>query len=324
MIRILWLYQYASEYDFDKWLHMEYARFLKNYSGIDLIAYGPKLHEGYADLTPIPYIENLTLSNIRSRFNFDVIICNTKSRQFNRYSPKLWNEGKKFFCYLPRDFKDFNCPKVMIEEDYHYELNDVWYKKMGFGLLLQRHWSSAQRKGTVKTFWHPFSVDIDTFKPGSETRLNKICLAGHRTHEIYVYRKMVSDHLKDKPYFDLFSETTRKINENYVNVLKRYVCYVSGSSVYNITPAKMFEIMSSGGLLFTNSYIGYGLEELFPEDCYETYSNDGLNIVQQATRIVDEQPRTKAMAERGMKYVREHHNHTVRTEELLGLMRTHL
>jgi len=135
-MKILWLYKHSDAYTLDKWLHLEYVRYLKRHPGIEIIAYGPNVIENYPDLAPIAYDSTKTLAEIANQFPFDVIIVNTKSRMFDYYSPKQEDARG---CWLPRDFKSYPRFKVMIEEDYHYEPNDDWYAEIGFNLMIQHY-----------------------------------------------------------------------------------------------------------------------------------------------------------------------------------------
>jgi hypothetical protein len=86
-MRVLWLYRYIASYDFDCWLHMKFAEVMAKTPGIEMMAYGPRLHKGYPGSTSLPYHPNATISDIRSHFPFDCIIMNTKSRMFQHYDP---------------------------------------------------------------------------------------------------------------------------------------------------------------------------------------------------------------------------------------------
>ena len=80
--------------------------------------------------------------------------------------------------------------------------------------------------------------------------------------------------------------------------------------------------MSSGGLLFTNYSPNdvYGLKKLFPDNTYCTYKEDFSDVLEKARNIVHNTVHTKMIAEKGMKHVQEHHNHKVRTLQLIDII----
>ena len=116
--------------------------------------------------------------------------------------------------------------------------------------------------------------------------------------------------------------SNRHREERYIKSLQSYVAYLSCSSNVNITAGKMFEIMSSGGILFTNREPEdrYGLKKLFPDDSYVTYEQDFSDVVSKANRIINDTEWADGVAKRGMEYVKEHHNHKVRIKQLLQII----
>jgi hypothetical protein len=138
-MKILWLYKYSASYNLDKWFHLEYVRWMKN-NGYNIVAYGPGIHEAYPDIAPLAYSELLLSHHLKEILKPDICILNTKSRMFEYYSP---HTNVATGCILPNDFKDWNIPKVVIEEDAHYEKNGEWYQEVGIDLLLQRHYSQS-------------------------------------------------------------------------------------------------------------------------------------------------------------------------------------
>ena len=143
-MRILWLYRYTPDYNFDHWLHMDFAEWINSYSEIQTKCYGHRLHEVYPNFVVMPWEETITMKDIKKAFDFDVVILNTKSRMFEEYLPPVNPDNLPHShspTWLPRDFKEYDCPKVVIEEDYHWELNDDWYAENGIDLIMQRHYS---------------------------------------------------------------------------------------------------------------------------------------------------------------------------------------
>lgn len=327
IMKILWFYQYIEQYNYDHWFRMDFTETVGKYPGIDLKIYGLRLYEQYPKIS-ISYHEDKLLSDIKKEFDFDIIISNTKSRMFKIYFPPLLHKGDEKLpigCILPKDFAKWNkTPKISLEEDYHYELNDDWYVENGIDLMLQRHYSQSLRKETIKKIWYPFSVDIDVFKPNSnQQKINKICFTGAKTSYSYPHRTKITRMLKPLNCLDdysLYPNRPRLLGKKYLNCLQSYVSHLSSSSKYYITPAKMFEIMASGGLLFTNKSNKYGIEHLFPENTYCTYEEDYSDVIQKVKMILNDKNYVKTTVERALKCIREKHNNQVRIEQLLGII----
>lgn len=313
-MKILWIYKYSSSYNFDKWFHLEYVRWMKNH-GIDIVAYGPEIHIGYPDICCFAYDPNLSWKSILQKTKADVAILNTKSRMFDYYSPHTKTAKG---CILPNDFASSkDIPKIMIEEDYHYETDDNWYHDVGIDLILQRHHSQFLRKGKVKNMWFPFSVDISIFKPSGIQRKNRLCFVGHDT-SAYPERKAICSILKNTNTADWFNGQ-QKINDNYVRCLQEYVAHLSTSSMYNITAAKNFEIMSSGSLLVTDRFSG--IDELFPADCYCAIDKNGKDIMQKLHKILTQPEYVRQKVQNGLACIKEKHSNEIRTEQLINIIK---
>lgn len=326
MKRILWLYQYDEDYNFDSWFHLDYVRWMSQHD-YPIIAYGPNVHLAYNDIAPIEFKKTLSLGELRSLWAYDVIITNTKSRLFYNYSPRqIYNDN----CWLPWDFKTIEVPKVMIEEDYQYEDDDGWYQAMGFRLMLQRHYSNSLRQHTIPVQWFPFSVDTKVFRPADEWEQhrgrNAIAFFGHKAHEIYVDRRWACDALnkaceKSKSLLlHEFSENRILAGEDYPNTLRLYSMALVGSGIYNMTFAKLFEIAASGVVPFVNGHPGYGLEKLYPIDCYATYHNDCFDIVEKARRWLASPKLCMDTGHRARIHTEQHHSHEVRTQQLVDIL----
>lgn len=316
-MKILWIYKYSAIYNLDKWFHLEYVRWMKN-NNYQIIAYGPGIHEAYPDIAPLAYDEKRDWKNLLSILNPDVCILNTKSRMFEHYSP---HTNTAFGCILPWGFASSKqIPKVVIEEDAHYEKDGVWYKEVGIDLILQRHYSQSLRDWGVKTLWHPFSVDEQVFCPNNNQRLNKICFAGHITTP-YPERRRFCDLLKTQDLIDVF-EHKEKINDKYIKCLQDYIAHLSTASIYDITAAKNFEIMSSGSVLVTPKFSGIDL--LFPENSYCEINLDGSDVVEKVKKILQDSNYTKELAYNGLKCIREKHTNKIRAKELIKILETEL
>lgn len=318
-MKILWIYKYDHTYDFDCWLHLKYVEYLQSYSGIEIVAWGPRIQEHYKHLAPFTYSPTMTIEELYKNFKFDVIILNTKSRMFEYYMPK---EPKKNVCWLPQDFSTFNkVPKIMIEEDYHYETSDAWYEEVGISLILHRHYGNIQRKRTIKTAWLPFSVDTGIFYPEPTiTRSREIAFVGSVSETPYLYRYTALQRLLPSRLI-IDKNHPRLYGDAYIKCLQKYRAHLSGCSTYNITPGKMFEIMASGSILFTNRDSQYGLKELFPDGSYMTYANNGSDVVVQAKQLLENAAFAETIAAKGLQVIQERHNHGVRTNQLLEFIK---
>ncbi len=313
-IRVLWLYQYKSDYDFDNWLHMKFAETLAQDSQFELFAYGPGLEECNPQLTPIHYRPDLTIEDLYRELKFDVVILNTKSRMFFYYNPH--NDDARD-CWVPKGFDRFNnAPKIVIEEDYHYEKNDLWYQELRINLILQRHYASSLRQEIVPMKWFPFSVDPSIFKPSFSERINRICIAGS-VNGAYPERVLASEILKKHDLIDIFS-SKQMIGQKYVECLQQYVCHLSGSSRYHITPAKMFEIMASGSVLLTNEEKDLPL--IFDDGSYVTYRTDLSNtensLLEKARRILTDFNYRESVVRKAHDCIKRRHTHSTRIREL--------
>jgi len=318
-MRILWMYRYIKEYDFDNWLHMKFAEYMAKYPGIELFAFGPDLDILYSNITPIKHHPHMTMVDICSMLKPDVVVLNTKSRMFHYYNPHK-NEAKD--CWLPPDFKTYDkIPKIVIEEDYHYEKNDDWYAEMGIDLILQRHFNSVKRQDKVQMDWLPFSVDTTVFNEQiTKPRINKVCFAGSM-NLAYPERQRISEALNGKRLLDMF-HGKQMVGQNYVNCLKSYTLGLSGTSKYFITPAKMFEIMASGTIMLTNndphlnllfdsgSYITYDLNE---PDC----EAKTIHKIEQVLNIQEHRERILAKARHD---IHTRHSHDIRIKHFINIV----
>ena len=318
-MRILWLYKYDRKYNFDKWLHLEYVRHVKQL-GYDIIAYGPRLEEEYYDIMLVPYRPSLSWEELIDMSGADIAILNTRSRAFEHYSPFT---GEKQGCWLPDGFaKSKKVIKVLIDEDAHYEKDDLWVKEMGFSLTLQRHKSQADRKDwVVKTKWLPFSVNTSIFTPqGTGKRINKVCFTGSMT-EKYTDRQNAIRRLYNYNLIDIFP-TGIKRDQEYLDCLRSYKCCLSGASNYDICAAKNFEIMASGAVLLTNNFTG--IRDLFYDDTYSLYDNDNDNIIARATKILFDDGYAEHLSKNALNCIKARHTDEIRTKQLIEILNKEL
>ncbi len=313
-MKILWLYRYIANYDFDNWLHMKFVEVMDRHQSVKVMAYGPDIHHGYPNLTKVKYNPSLSIHDLHKRFDFDAIVLNTKSRMFMDYNP---HTGVANGQWIPRDMAKINVPRIVIEEDYHYETSDKWYADNGIDMILQRHWCQSLRQQKVPMRWFPFSVDTSTFHPSDLQRINKICFAGSSSPTVYKYRHKACEILSRSGLIDVFS-SKQKIGTEYPKCLREYVSHLSCSSMYHLSSAKMFEIMSSGSALFTNE--NDDLQHLFEDGSYYTYKKDLSNVDKVAREILNDTARRQSVVEKGLATISARHSHEKRINDLIQII----
>jgi len=330
-MNILFLHRYIPEYSFDEWLNAKWIECIYKMGTHGIKVYGPMMWDAFPHMCVCKYDENLTLEQLRSFYGFDVIIVNTKSRCFFYYDPKA---NRAEGCWLPKDFTTFtkSIPRLILDQDSHYEKDGKWLQEMKFDMILQRHYSQSLRDWGIPCKWLPFSVDTSTFHkdrltcdhkgvplrlPPYEQRIKKICFTGNNADDAYVIRRTAINRLLAVGVAANFAGA-KKVDGEYVQVLRQYVGYLSCGSIYEITAAKNFEIMASGGVLLTNRF--KGIELLFPDNCYVPYSNDCCDIEVQANRILNDVSYTANIVQKAHECIRARHTHEVRMNELVDII----
>lgn len=330
-MKFLYIYRYCPEYHFDKFLHTDVVPFFEK-AGHKCMAYGHDLHLTYDDSIVLqPYQKETTLSELYEKYPFDVILTGTKSRCFENYRPPLVPppaEEIREECLLPSDFKEWKGIKIDLIEDYHYETDNEWYKEMNFQMVLQRHPANVDRfykndAQGIKCNAFPFSVDVELFKSDNQKRINKLAISASVVHEIYVWRKMLLDKLVPLGLMEDFKEQ-RKVGNDYLKCLKEYISHGNCSSIYDILPAKCFEILASGSILFTDDNPKCGMYEIFDKDIFVTYKRDGSDIIDKANYILNNPEEMKEKAVKARQHILENHNHQTRIQELVNLIRKEL
>lgn len=313
-MKILWIYnQHHPSVEYDHWLHMHFAEYFNKIEGMNLKAYGINLHN-YS--FSIPYKSFKQLKDIYKEYEFDVVIVNTKGRCYDYYNPFSDQFGE---YWLPADFSIWNkTPKIMIEEDYQYEKNNLWYIESGFDILINRHYSNhlkAEAKKDIKCIWLPFSVDINTFKPRHKVFNNQVCFIGNYEHEIYEDRRKVMEILSKEGLGYNYGPTIT--HEKYINKLGSYTVGFCGVTNFNLTPSKIFEIIASGSVLLINNPIESGVNKLFQSDEYETFKPDYSDLVNVTKNLLENADYRNAIAFKGLKAINEKHTHEIRIKELI-------
>lgn len=317
-MKVLWFYKYDPTYNFDHWFHMDFAKQMIKY-GIELKVYGPELHHLYRNLTVGLYNPDKTLDDIYKDFPFQIIICCTKSRMFEYYNP---HNDQAYGCWLPHGKKESNIPKVILEEDYHYEKSDRWYHEYKIDLVIQRHYANYIKQfelGQTMTQWLPFSVNPEIFKPNPNIqKTNRIAFTGNHNPTVYPFRNNAKEILKKHNLLHDYGNRAREAL--YIECLQNYVSHLCGSSIYHVTPAKIFEIMACGSVLFTNESKNYGLEQLFSEGSYVTYKENFSDLLQKANFILNDKKARDSIAQVGRSEILKNHTDEVRVRHLKDIL----
>jgi hypothetical protein len=308
-MKILWFWRYNRYYNKDERLHTDFARIISQDKNIELKMYGPYLEDIAKDLIVMPFNLNIVMDDILKKFKPDVIILNTKCRMFWSYTANVEESSS----WLPFGWHTVDVPKIMIEEDYHYINDDNWYKNHNINMILQRHYAQSLRKGLVKTRWFPFSVDTNIFKPNYNIkRKNKCCFVGSMLSDIYNIRQVVCNKLNKLGIIDIYSKE-EKLGNDYIKCLQEYAVCVNGSPERASSLAKMFEIMASGSVLFTNE--NKDLPLLFDEGSYISYN---LNNIEDTVKIALEYANN--ISNKGIECIKNKHSHQIRIEQLKGII----
>jgi hypothetical protein len=330
-LKILWLYGSVPKFDeINHWYHTDFARLIANMPNIELMLYGYKMEELHPDIAKIKFDSNKTGLDVKKEFDFDIIIMDNKNRF--AYSQTLAErKAKKLrtFWLTPEFFKGLdNVPKIFLEGDYHLHFHAHpeeidWYKDRKIDLLLVRHLSALDyhKDTSIPIQWFPCSVDDNIFKPNPDIqRKNKICLISGYGTNYYLYRNTAGKILQEQNnMIDVYNK--RFLGKEYIKNLQSYICHLSGSSIRAITPAKMFEIMSSGSVLFTDEGDEYGLKELFPDNSYVTYNKkDFSDVIEKGKKILNEPAYRKELTEKALLCIKQKHTHIIRAQELLTLI----
>lgn len=301
-MRLLVLYRDNPDYRYDEWLHMGFVKAMNK--EVCSYAYGPGLFELYPMQCIVAYNEKLTMADLYDIFKFEAIVCIAKGRMFHYYDPR---KPERNDSWLPSDFITWDAtPKIVLEEDYHYERDDFWYAYNGINLILQRHKSNV-KPNVVPMKFFPFSVDTDLFFPADEFSAEvkeRMIFMGGKCSQVYPFRYNALNLLQK---YDIIDER-RVCNESYPEVLRNYRAGLSCGSAYDIFPAKVLEILSCGLALVTNKFSGCPsrLGNIFyvEEDCSNLISQS-LNAIKSRKGVETHE------------YIKKHHSHKVRIKQLV-------
>lgn len=315
-MKILWLYSSNSKNPFPHWYTGDFFRILNSFPNIEIKYYGKSVHMcDYPEMDLIKYSTkvNLSMKELKKLFNFDIILLSSKIR-YNSETNEDW---------LPADFNTFDCPKILVEGDYHNHRKDSWFKESNINLILHRHKNNVligkEDFPYISQQWFPVSVDTSIFKPAVRNEIKKIGFIGSigKNNEIYAYRIKAIEILQQKKLLVKHAVD----DKTYPEILQKNIAFLNGSSIYNIDNAKAFEIMASGKILLTNRCRN-GFYDLFGNNSYVTYKNDMSDLIIKAKQIMHDDGYRKYIQQNALKVIKKYHTHQIRAMEFLKILKT--
>lgn len=314
-MKILWLYSSNSKNPFPHWYTGDFFRLLNKVPNVELKCYGKYVQMcNYPELHLIRWRSkiNLSIKELKKLFDFDIILLSSKIR----YSSKT-NED-----WLPADFSNFDCPKILVEGDYHNHRKNPWFKDSNINLILHRHKRNViigkEDFPSIPQQWFPVSVDTSVFKPIHDGT-NKIGFIG----SIDKYKTIYTHRIKAIKYLKQNNLLVEHVPDDltYPNILQKNVVFLNGSSIYDIDNAKAFEIMASGKILLTNRCKN-GFADLFGKNTYVTYENNMRDLIGKSQQILNDYDYRKYIQHNAFKVINKKHTHEIRLMEFLTILRS--
>jgi hypothetical protein len=159
---------------------------------------------------------------------------------------------------MPPGFVDFKrIPKICIEVDYWNVRHKLWYKRNNFDFIIQRGYYSSS---IIPSVWLPFSCSDDIIQQRIplEDKINKMAFVGrgfepNRKTKYYPFRRRAIKSLTDKKLIEVIGTVG---HGKYPRMISKYLFYLSDTGRMKSPPAKTFEIMGSGSVLFTTQFHG--------------------------------------------------------------------
>lgn len=317
-MKILWLFKYKPNWDYNRWFHMGFAEEIAKHKDIELKSYGLGMTRGYPKFDLQPYNNRTSIEELKKKFNFDIIVVDGKERVTHGH-------GKT--TILPKGFDKFKgCPKIVIEGDYHNYLkngNSDWYSHRNMDLILHRHSKNVKKAKVhlpnIKHIWFPCSVNSNIFKPNPNIkRKNILCFVGG-LNCCYIHRIKAIRKLKKEKLIEVYQRKLK--GQKYIDCLHSYDSHINGSSVFDIETAKMFEIMACGSVLFTDGFAGDSLKELFVDGSYVTYKRDCSDLYSKAYKIIHDADYRNDITRKAVECINQRHTHAIRIEQLLKIIK---
>lgn len=250
----------------------------------------PKQIVGYSGDGP-----SVTAEELYESYRPDIMMIHFHGRHLNGY------------------FKKVPCAKVMVAVDSYKDGVRAWYKSNDFDLIVQRGTYNTDWFKGFPMVWLPFSADHKRFVPDpSVTRHDMVGFAGNWESPIYIWRRRALQKLEEAGL--LIWPDGMLSPELYEKFLRTVVMGLTSTEIS--TPhAKVFEMMASGTIVLTSSFIGE--TELFgTEKCYVKYEETCADIVEKATEVLNDKDLTKEIAVNAYKVFIQKHTDSCRLHEL--------
>lgn len=315
--RVLFLFWNRPETDTNgraKRLHYGLLSRLAKRDKINFFVYGPDT-ETLVESVPVAYSKKLRFRDIRDKIKPDVV---------------LMYHVNNVMSWLPRDFKEVQVPKVMIECDWWYIKPRLrrWYKEHGVDFLIQRGMVDDQGTG-LRSTWLPFSADENDFVKHQSRRLAKRkMLLGFigRGSDKRIEGQAYHNRSKMIAALDRYSLLKTKGvvgHSRYPIELSKFVAYFSDCGRLNSPPGKVFEIMASGSLLYTDDFAGR--ERLFGKEEVCKFWTSEKDVVEKARVILNSNVSDlQRVVDRAVDIVNQKHLHKHRVVELEHILISYL
>jgi spore maturation protein CgeB len=286
---------------YNNWKHhairIQYGFVTKLQKYCEFYVYGPgESHQ----LAPIKYDRAIKVKDLLKIFNPDILLLH------------MWG------CvnWIPKDFKDANVAKVMIEADYEQNPNKNLYKDLKLDLLIQR--GSFSTLYDPPSVWLPWSANEKEFFIDTKIkRKNVVIFMGAST--------------PNEPFYDIRRKALNVIPKahltnlgtfaggEYPQLLREHTIALNGNGQQK-SVAKVFEIMASGTVLLTNKL--KMREVLFGKDqCYMEYKDDCSDLVKKVNKLLKDDDYRNMLAKKGHDVVHEHHLDKHRVKELYNILK---
>jgi hypothetical protein len=274
--------------------------------------YGP--NEVDPITSPLGYDPHHRFSYLLRYFTPDVVLL------YSKFCTESW---------LPMGFATATVPKICIEVDYWNMSKRVkqWYKKQHFNFIIQRGY---YKKSIMKAVWLPFSAS-EEFKSIADIKMVRrktpLAFVGRGgnfnvgSHYYPIRRAAIK-----KLTLNNLIDNRGVVNHNgYPRALGTSRIYLSDTGRVKSPPAKTFEIMAAGGVLFTTPFLGVG--NLFPEGkkVCEYYHPDCHDVVEKARALRKKSDgELQEIADNATSAIHSMHMDSHRLEELQEILEVYL
>lgn len=165
-------------------------------------------------------------------------------------------------------------------------------------------------------YWLPFSVDINRYKKLDLLKIHDIITSATTRSDIYPNRKKVNAILKK---MKLRSVTGRIEHDAYIRSINQSKIAIISTNVFNSPNMKFTEFTSCGTFVLADKPADF--DELGFKDGEHMVLYKDLEDLQDKIRYYLKHEKERGeIAERGMNFVRENHNNSVRVEQFTKIM----